>query len=269
MGIDATDEIQPIQTAYRQRLVAHWQIQPGMKILEVGCGQGDMTAALAAAVGATGLVDAYDIASPDYGAPLTLGQAQARLAAGPLGAQVQAHLATDVTQCTFAPRQFDALVITHAAWYFPDAAAFIALLTALAPAVDRILIAEWSLVLSDAQQAGHLLAALIQSEYAVKHPDPQANIRTLITPAQLRPALEALGFTVTAATVATTVATTDMQDGGWEIGMTLYDTAAKIAADQTLGAAERLRYDALLATLTASKAQHKALDAFALDATRR
>ncbi|MBB2480858.1 hypothetical protein H5P36_11700 [Bacillus sp. APMAM] len=46
-----------------------------MRILEIGCGQGDTTAALADAVGVNGNVVAMDVASPDCGAPLTLGQA--------------------------------------------------------------------------------------------------------------------------------------------------------------------------------------------------
>jgi ubiquinone/menaquinone biosynthesis C-methylase UbiE len=59
--------IQIVQTAYRLRLLRNWSIGLGTRVLEIGCGQGDMTAVLAAAVGPAGRVTAVDIASPDYG----------------------------------------------------------------------------------------------------------------------------------------------------------------------------------------------------------
>ncbi|MBQ8508498.1 MAG: hypothetical protein IJ493_01165 [Clostridia bacterium] len=55
---------------------------PRPRILEIGYGQGDTTAALAAIVGEGGFVHAVDIASPDYGSPETLGQARERLLCG-------------------------------------------------------------------------------------------------------------------------------------------------------------------------------------------
>jgi hypothetical protein len=51
----------------RVQLARSWGIQPGESVLEVGCGQGDATIALAVAVGAEGRVVALDPASLDYG----------------------------------------------------------------------------------------------------------------------------------------------------------------------------------------------------------
>ena len=67
-------DVQRVQTQFRMQLAEGWQIPQGAKVLEIGCGQGDMTAALANAVGTQGHVTAVDIASPEYGAPVTLGQ---------------------------------------------------------------------------------------------------------------------------------------------------------------------------------------------------
>jgi predicted methyltransferase len=55
------------QMTERVQLVRSWGIQPGESVLEVGCGQGDTTIALAVAVGAEGRVVAVDPANPDYG----------------------------------------------------------------------------------------------------------------------------------------------------------------------------------------------------------
>jgi predicted methyltransferase len=55
------------QMTERVQLVRSWGIHPGESVLEIGCGQGDTTIALAVAVGAEGRVVAVDPASPDYG----------------------------------------------------------------------------------------------------------------------------------------------------------------------------------------------------------
>ena len=55
------------QLAHRQELISYWDVQPGSKVLEIGCGQGDTTVALADAVGEEGSVVALDPGRPDYG----------------------------------------------------------------------------------------------------------------------------------------------------------------------------------------------------------
>ena len=54
-------------------------------ILEVGCGQGDLTAVLAHACGPEGHIDAFDPAPPGYGAPVTIGDSADCLLRSPLG----------------------------------------------------------------------------------------------------------------------------------------------------------------------------------------
>ncbi|KAH9941041.1 hypothetical protein B0H21DRAFT_559870 [Amylocystis lapponica] len=60
------------QIQERVHLVKAWDIKAGERVLEIGCGQGECTATLAAAVGAQGLVTALDSASLDYGQCLLL-----------------------------------------------------------------------------------------------------------------------------------------------------------------------------------------------------
>jgi predicted methyltransferase len=55
------------QMDHRLDLVSFWDIAPGSRVLEIGCGQGDCTIVLADAVGHSGHVDAVDPGAPDYG----------------------------------------------------------------------------------------------------------------------------------------------------------------------------------------------------------
>jgi hypothetical protein len=57
------------QEKHRLTLVSFWDITPGSRVLEIGCGQGDCTVVLADAVGENGHVDAVDPGAPDYGMP--------------------------------------------------------------------------------------------------------------------------------------------------------------------------------------------------------
>ncbi|HEX4723831.1 MAG TPA: methyltransferase domain-containing protein, partial [Pseudonocardiaceae bacterium] len=113
-------EIQLAQTRYRLDLVRRWGIRPGASVLEIGCGQGDMTAVLADAVGTSGRVVGVDIADPSYGSPVTLGESAAFLAATELGARVDMRFGVDVLDpaVTFGDDGFDHVVLAHCAWYF-------------------------------------------------------------------------------------------------------------------------------------------------------
>ena len=80
MKVIGDDAIQRTQLKHRLSLVEKFALEPGMRILEVGCGQGDTTVALADAVGEEGHVLAVDIADSDYGAPITLEEATSAIA---------------------------------------------------------------------------------------------------------------------------------------------------------------------------------------------
>jgi ubiquinone/menaquinone biosynthesis C-methylase UbiE len=55
------------QIEHRTNIVSKWNIKPGDKVLEIGCGQGDCTLVLANAVGESGHVTGLDPARLDYG----------------------------------------------------------------------------------------------------------------------------------------------------------------------------------------------------------
>jgi len=55
------------QMDHRLEMIPFWDITPGSRVLELGCGQGDCTVPLAEAVGEKGHVDAVDPGAPDYG----------------------------------------------------------------------------------------------------------------------------------------------------------------------------------------------------------
>jgi predicted methyltransferase len=63
--------VQHAQTLHRLALIQHFQIVPGSKVLELGCGQGDCTTVLADAVGEAGSVVAVDPAPLTYGTSTT------------------------------------------------------------------------------------------------------------------------------------------------------------------------------------------------------
>ena len=60
------DQVQQIQLQHRFDLAKAFGVRKGMRILEIGCGQGDTTVVLADLVGEEGHIVAIDIAKGDY-----------------------------------------------------------------------------------------------------------------------------------------------------------------------------------------------------------
>lgn len=259
--------IQQHQTAYRVALAKRWQIQPGMKILELGCGQGDMTAVLAAAVGETGHVEAYDLAPATYGVPITIGDAQEHLQKSAVGQQITVHLETDVlaASVSYEPRQFDAVVIAHAAWYFASLDQLKDTLTKVSPWVKQIYFAEWDIVPTQTAQIPHQLAVLIQSQYEAFKENSFANIRTLVTRQWMQQTLTELGFKRQVVGNQDSLA---MEDGQWEADYVV-DEAAVEFTQANLPEKFRQLLLSEVAVLKATPHEHvKALDSFVITATR-
>ncbi|MFD8019008.1 methyltransferase domain-containing protein [Streptomyces lavendulae] len=147
------------QTRYRAALVSGWNIPAGASVLEVGCGQGDMTAVLAEAVGPQGRVVAVDIADPSYGAPVTLGQSAKHLKATPLGSRIDSRFGLDVLDetVTFPDGGFDHVVLAHCSWYFASLDPLRETLARVRRWARNLCFAEWDLAPRPTDQIGHRL----------------------------------------------------------------------------------------------------------------
>jgi SAM-dependent methyltransferase len=209
------------QQHYREALVAGWGIPAGARILEIACGQGDMSAVLAQAVGKTGHVTGIDNASPGYGAPLTLGEATALLKAGPLGDRLTFRLQTDLLDdgVTFAQDAFDAVVLAHGAWYFANLEQLRATLQRVRQWAPVLHFAEWDLEPQTITQVPHLVAVLLQGMVEGYHPQSEANVRTPFSRDQFRELLDEAGWTLTQEFRADTSA---LHDGEWEVDNALH-----------------------------------------------
>lgn len=205
------DSVQQIQLQHRLALVDTFQVTAGMRVLEIGCGQGDTTVALAHAVGETGKVVAIDIASGDYGAPLTLAEAQARITASPLGARIQFHLATDFLQFE-TEESFDAIVLSHCSWYFATLNILRACLKKAYTLAPKLFFAEWDMNFTMMQQRGHFCAISILALYT-QYVENDGNVQHIYNAEQIRSLLQQIGYNVAA---KQTVDASYLQDGAWE-----------------------------------------------------
>ena len=214
--------LQAVQTRHRLNLVRAWGLAAGERVLELGCGQGDTTAALAWAVGPRGQVLAVDPAPPDFGAPTTLGDATAALTAAlataDWSAPVKVVLGEDglLDPQRFAPRGFDQLVLSHCAWYFASQAQWTAQLRVARSWAQRLCLAEWDLQADAPSQWAHALAVLLQAQQEAWRPQGQANVRTLMSVDDLLASARAAGWQRVA---VQRVPSAHLQDGQWEVAL--------------------------------------------------
>ncbi|MEV7360177.1 class I SAM-dependent methyltransferase [Kitasatospora sp. NPDC091276] len=213
---DVSPDIQLTQTRYRAALVSSWGIPAGASVLEVGCGQGDMTAVLAEAVGPQGRVVAVDIADPSYGAPVTLGQSAEHLKATPLGSRIDFRFGLDVLDeaVTFPDSGFDYAVLAHCSWYFASLDQLRETLARVRRWARNLCFAEWDLAPCSADQLPHLLAVLIQGQVMASGSRGEGNVRTPFSHASLLRVLAATGWDPVP---GQSVDTTALQDGDWEV----------------------------------------------------
>ena len=216
------------QAQYRETLASGWEIPPGARILEIACGQGEMSAVLARAVGPEGHVTGVDIASPEYGAPLTLGEATALIKAGPLGDRLTFRFQTDLLDdaVTFPDEAFDAVVLAHGAWYFSSLDQLRATLRRVRSWAPVLHIAEWDLEPTALAQVPHLVAVLLQGMIEGYQPNSEANVRTPFSRQQLLHLLAETGWDITHAFRPDT---STLADGAWEVDLALHDSLPTVA----------------------------------------
>jgi SAM-dependent methyltransferase len=216
--------VQLAQTRFRAGLVDGWGIPVGASVLEIGCGQGDMTAVLADAVGPTGRVVAVDIADPSYGVPVTLGDSAAFLLASPLGARIDMRFQVDVLdlEVTFGADEFDYVVLSHCSWYFSSIEQVDHVLGRIRPWARRLCFAEWDLQPRTLDQVPHLLAVLIQGQIEASGARGDGNVRTPFSRDAL---LRSLGRTQWQVADSRSVSAATLQDADWEIAACLASAA--------------------------------------------
>ncbi|GLA69658.1 hypothetical protein AtubIFM55763_010175 [Aspergillus tubingensis] len=153
---------------HRLALTQTWDIAQGSRVLDIGCGQGESSLVLALINGSHGQITAIDTAPPDYGGPYTVEQSQKHIQASTLGQRIQ-FLRTDTAGLLSQPTstvKFDAAVLCHSLWYFPDRASIAQVFQLLADAKVRYLcLAEYGFRASRPAQVPHILAARAQAQY--------------------------------------------------------------------------------------------------------
>jgi ubiquinone/menaquinone biosynthesis C-methylase UbiE len=215
------------QFIHRLNLSRVWGIQSGWRVLDIGCGQGDSTLVLAHQVGPDGHVTGVDPASPDYGSPYTLGQAQAYLRASALGSRIdfrRADAPSFLASDDGRQLEFDTATMCHSLWYFATRETVATLFGALAaaPNVRRVCLAEYAGRAGTPEQAPHELAARVQRllhqvKKQVRGDDDvdAGNVREALEPDELEELAQAAGWKVGARGVLE--APEDMGDGRWEV----------------------------------------------------
>lgn len=234
----SSNKIQKVQTQHRLTLAETWEIKKGSKILEIGCGQGDTTAVLAYLTGENGLVHGIDIASADYGAPLTLGESVTFLQNSALGSRIKIDFETDILTDPhrFPDNYFDYIVLSHSSWYLRSFEELAKMLKMLRKWGKQLCFAEWDTSINSIEQYPHFLAVLIQAQYEAFKENSMANVRTLFTPEDIRKLAKDAGWEVIK---EHSIHSPDLQDADWEVHMTLADYQEELAAIEI---PEKLRY---------------------------
>ena len=239
-----------VQQGHRRNLITAWSIPSSPspnRILDIGCGQGDMTRALAEHFDSNGHVTGIDTGPGDYGSPQTLAEAQAELKQDPvIGDKIQFHLETSAADFFGAERgeSFYAAVLAHCLWYFDSRQSVQELFALLAKAgMKRVCIAEHALSTSLTEQEPHVLAAQMQGRVyglgaeALK----DRNVRTASSPDEIKTAAGGAGWKVVREGLLTPEAR--LQDGRWEVDYVLGEGFRKGVIEGQLG--ERVQSEML------------------------
>ncbi|KZT03642.1 uncharacterized protein LAESUDRAFT_744514 [Laetiporus sulphureus 93-53] len=224
---------------------------PGENILEIGCGQGDCTVALAAAIGEAGHVTAVDPASLDYGSPYTLGQGQKHIRASTLGPRISFVQADPLDFLARTTDTYITAILAHCIWYFSSADTLRDILSALIPHTRRICIAEYALRATDPRAMPHVLAALTLASLECRKLTSTSNIRTVLSPAAITMAASSAGLVLVREDII--VPSEGMLDGRWEVGTVLSEDFEREVVESVQDSRERALVMAMRDSVQAAK----------------
>jgi SAM-dependent methyltransferase len=224
---NVNSNIQRIQTDHRLKLAEFWNIKEGSRVLEIGCGQGDTTAVLAYLVGESGFVLGVDIASPDYGSPLTLGDSIDYIKNSYLGKRIEIDFEFDVLSpdVDFPKNYFDVIVFSHSSWYLKSVEELHDILKKIKKWGKSLCFSEWDTRINTIEQFPHFLSVLIQAQNECFKKDSLSNVRTMFTPNDVRVVSERAGWNIIA---EKSIDSSDLQDGKWEVEQTLSNYQAEL-----------------------------------------
>lgn len=113
----------------------------------------------------------------------------------------------------------------------------------------------------------HFLAALLQAQYESFRETTEANIRTLITLEDSKNLVKQAGWNVVDETV---IPSKDLQDGSWEVDMTLSNAPEAIASISTMPDKFKILLSSQLNSLTSYHNQKniQSMDTFSFIATK-
>ncbi|KAI2817244.1 hypothetical protein CBS147482_5838 [Aspergillus niger] len=165
----------------------------GSKVLDIGCGQGESSLVLALINGSHGQITAIDTAPPGYGGPYIVHQSQKHIQASTLEQRIWL-LRTDTASLLShhtSTEKFNAAVLYHSLWYFPDRARVAQVFQLLADTnIHYLCLAEYGFRASRPAQVPHMLAVQTQAWYpslrksaATRPREP--NVRSALTPDEL------------------------------------------------------------------------------------
>lgn len=231
------------QTQHRLNLLTAWfgsldKAQNALldkTVLEIGCGQGDMTVALAWAVGPKGKVFAIDPAPLDYGSPETLREAQHRITnSSPLGGRVDWIQSAPIKALKQNPelRAADYIVLAHSLLYMESTdyvgELFRDVRSAAEPVSSRLLIAEWGMRVSSESAEAHLYAVQAQAAQPLK----SGNVQLYLEPKVTRELAANAGWQ---AEEERWIESPEVDDGAWEVAAAKSMAVADDSGDAVRG----------------------------------
>ncbi|KXT02080.1 hypothetical protein AC578_6698 [Pseudocercospora eumusae] len=197
-------------------------------ILEIGCGQGDMTVALAHFVSTgssnTGKVFAIDPARLEYGRPFTLGQSQEFINKGNIGPWVKfvKQEGREYVQGMKAATRGrpDLIVLAHSIWYLESEEYVKELLGVLGGMASerkssrpiQLVLAEWGMRSGSGEAEAHVLAAEIQAGKPIE----QGNVRIVVRPERILELCKEAGWKLVR---EKWIEGPEVEDGKWEVGI--------------------------------------------------